>query len=87
MAKNYNDIVYSETKNGKEAAEIFDALDNYLDYCRFELLEFDPAHYSIRGNHHPQYRGYLNSKRPRKPYQGNKPRFNNNRRYEQNFSR
>ena len=85
MAKNYNDIVYSETKSGKESADIFNSLDGYLDYCRFELLEFDPAHYSVKGNHHPQYRSYLNSKKPRRPYQGNKPRYNN-KRYEQNFS-
>ena len=88
MAKNYNDIVYSETKNGKDSADIFDALDAYLDYCRFELLEFDPAHYSVRGNHHPQYRSFLNSKKPRKPYQGKNPRWDNNgRRNEQRFSR
>ena len=86
MAKNYNDIVYSETKNGKDAADIFDTLEGYLDYCRFELLDYDPAHYSVRGNHHPQFRAYLNSKKPRKPYLGNKPRYNNNRRHEQNFS-
>lgn len=86
MAKNYNDINYSETKAGKESNEIFDALDAYLDYCRFEMLEFDPSHFSVRGNHHPQYRGFLNSKRPRKPYLGKNPRWEN-KRNEQNFSR
>jgi len=85
MAKNYKDYSYFENK--PEVVDIFDTLDNYLDYCRFELLEFDPSHFSVRGNHHPQFRGYLNSKRPRKPYQGNKPRYNNRPRHEQNFSR
>ncbi len=81
MAKNYNDIVYSETKAGKESSDIFDVLEGYLDYCRFELLEFDPSHYSVRGNHHPQFRSFLNSKRPRKPYLGKNPRYNNGERF------
>jgi hypothetical protein len=85
MAKNYKDINYFV--NRPEVVDIFDVLEGYLDWCRFEMCEYDPSHYSVKGSHHPQFRAYQNSKRPRKPYLGNKPRFNNTRRNEQNFSR
>lgn len=85
MAKNYKEIDY--LANRPDITDIFDALEGYLDWCRFELAEFDPSHYSRNGAHHPQYRSYLYSKRPRKPYQGNKPRYNNKPRHEQSFSR
>ena len=70
-----------------DIVRLFDDLEAYQDYCRFELCEFNPAHFGDRNN--PNYSAYLNSKRPRRPYQGNKPRYENNRKYnnEQNFSR
>jgi hypothetical protein len=55
-----------------EVEKIFDDLDAWLDYCRFNLLPFVPADLYKS----PEYRNFA---RPawngeRKPYLGNKPR-------------
>ena len=69
-----------------ETERVFDDLDAYLDYCRFELCEFNPA--DLYRKDSVNYQSYLASKRPRRPYQGNKPRWDNNgKRNGQNFSR
>lgn len=69
-----------------EVNKIFDDLEAFHDWCRFELQPFNPADLYRRDS--AVYASYLNSKRPRKPYLGNKPRWDNNgRRNEQNFSR
>ena len=67
-----------------EVSKVFDDLDRYHDFCRFELRDFNPSHLYDKGNEN--YRAFVNSQRPprqwsgeRKPYQGNKPRYNNNR--------
>ena len=71
-----------------QVEKIFDDLDKYLDFCRFELREFNPAHLYDKNNEN--YRAFTYSQRPprqwqdrgdRKPYQGKNPR------YGQNFSR
>jgi hypothetical protein len=76
-----------------QVEKVFDDLDLYLDFCRFELREFNPAHLYDKSNFN--YRAYLNSQRPprqwqdrgeRKPYQGKNPRYDNQRNG-QNFSR
>ena len=54
-----------------EVNKIFDDLDAYLDWCRFELQPFNPA--DLYRKDSATYSSYLNSRRPRKPYQGNKP--------------
>mgnify|MGYP003352906071 CR=1 FL=1 len=41
MAKNYKDYAYFE--NRPDIVRIFDDLDNWLDYCRFNLIAFDPS--------------------------------------------
>ena len=79
----------------QEVTKVFDDLDNYLDFCRFELRDFNPAHLYDKGNEN--YRAFLNSQRPprqwqdrgeRKPYQGKNPRWDNNgHRNGQSFSR
>ena len=56
-----------------EVNKIFDDLDAYQDFCRFELREFNPAHLYDKSN--DNYRAFTNSQRPRRPYLGNKPRF------------
>jgi hypothetical protein len=68
-----------------EVEKIFDDLDAYLDFCRFELLDFNPAHLYDKSNNN--YRAFLNSQRPPRQWsnQDRKPR-NGNRR-DQNFSR
>jgi len=70
-----------------EVVKIFDDLDNYLDFCRFELCDFNPA--DLYRKDSTNYQSYLNSKRPRKTYQGSKPRWDNNngKRNGQNLSR
>jgi hypothetical protein len=84
MAKNYRDYSYFE--NRPDIVRIFDDLDSYLQFCRIEMRDFNPADLYRRES--TNYSAYLASKRPRRPYQGNKPRWENNgRRNEQNFSR
>jgi hypothetical protein len=67
-----------------EVSKVFDDLDRYLDFCRFELREFNPTHMYDKNN--DNYRAFVNSQRPqrqwsgeRRPYQGKNPRYNNNR--------
>jgi hypothetical protein len=85
MAKNYRDVNYFETFPEK-STKIFDDLDAYLDYCRIELCAFNPA--DLYRKDSVNYQNFLHSKRPRRPYLGKNPRWDNNgRRNEQNFSR
>ena len=70
--KNYKDYKYFE--NRPDVVRVFDDLDAYLDFCRFELRDFNPA--DLYRKDSENYQAYLNSKRPRRPWQGNnKPRF------------
>jgi hypothetical protein len=59
-----------------EVNKIFDDLDSYLNFCRFELREYNPAHLYDKTN--DNYRSYQNSQRAyrgeRKPYLGKNPR-------------
>ena len=52
--------------------QIFDDLDKYLDFCRIELREYNPAELYKRES--ANYNSYLQSLRPRKPYLGKNPR-------------
>ena len=84
MAINYKNVSYFETR--PDVVRIFEELEAFQDWCRFELREFNPAELFHRDA--PNYGAYLASKRPRRPYLGTKPRWDNNgRRNEQNFSR
>jgi hypothetical protein len=92
MAKNYKDYSYFE--NRPDVVRIFDDLEKLLDFCRFEMLPFNPSDLYNRAS--PIWNQYYQSTRPRKPwngekkpwtgerkpYQGTKPRYNND-----NFSR
>jgi hypothetical protein len=74
-----------------EVVKIFNDLDNLLNFCRFELLPYNPSDLYNRESH--VWRAFESSRRPkrqwsgekkpwngeRKPYLGNKPRFNNQR--------
>ena len=76
-----------------EVSKIFDDLEAYQNFCRFELCDFNEAHLYDRNN--PNYKAFLDSQRPRRPWNGDrKPRGEYNRsgnnyrpRNEQNFSR
>ena len=62
----------------REVSTIFDDLDNFLNFCRFELLPFNEADLYNRGS--ASWRAYENSKRPRREYGDRrewKPRGNN----------
>jgi hypothetical protein len=71
MAKNYRDNAYFE--NRPDVVRVFVDLESYHDFCKFELREFNPADMYRKDS--PGYSAYLASKRPRRQYQGNKPRF------------
>jgi hypothetical protein len=85
MARNYKD--YDYFANRPDVVKVWEDLEAYHDYCRIELCDFNPA--DLYRKDSAIYQAYLSSKRPRRPYQGNKPRWDNNngRRNEQRFSR
>jgi hypothetical protein len=85
MSKNYKGQSYFE--NRPDIVKIFDDLEAFHDWCRFEMVPFDESHLYNRESW--VWRNFDKSRRPkkawtgeRKPYQGNKPRYNN--RYETN---
>ena len=80
MSKNYKDFKYFERR--PDIVKIFDDLDAYLDFCRFELREFNPA--DLYKKDSANYQAYLASKRPRRPWvdrgershKGQRPHYN-----------
>ena len=74
MAKNYKDISYFEDR--PDVVRIFDDLEKLHDFCRFELLPFNEADLYNRSSY--VWRAYENSKRPRKPWNGER-KFNKQR--------
>jgi len=58
-----------------EVSKIFDDLEAYHNWCRLELRPFNPAELYKKDS--PNYGSYLYSKRPRRPYLGNKPKWDN----------
>ena len=79
MSKNYKEYKYFA--NRPDVVKIFDDLDAYLDFCRFELRPFNPAHLYRKDNEH--YRAFLDSQRPKKHWHNNnnnnhRPRGHNN---------
>jgi hypothetical protein len=85
MAKNYRDVDYFGTR--PDVVRVFDDLEAYHDWCRIEMRKFDPA--DMYRKDAINYGAYLASKRPRRPYMGTKPRWDNTTkpRNEQRFSR
>ena len=81
MAKNYRDINYWESK--PEIVKIFDDLEKFKDFCRFELLPFDEA--NLYNRESQVWNQYFHATRPRKPRgeynrsgnHNNKPRYEN----------
>ena len=69
----------------QEVVKIFDDLEALLDFCRFELLPYNPA--DLYNRNSKVWRDFENSKRPRsferkewnnKPKGEYRPRGNNN---------
>lgn len=54
-----------------EVTKIYDDLEAFHDYCRFELLPFEPANLYNRKSE--VWNQYYNANRPRKP-RSDKPR-------------
>ena len=87
--KNYKDYAYFE--NRPDVVKIFDDLEKFHDFCKFEMCEFNEANLYNRSSQIWNNFYYANrpkkpwngEKKPwtgeRKPYQGNKPRYNNDR--------
>ena len=69
--KNYKDYGYFE--NRPDVVKVWEDLEAYHDWCRFQLCDFNPADLYHRDSQN--YGSYLASRRPRRPYQGNRPQF------------
>jgi len=52
-----------------QVEKIFDDLDRYLDFCRIELRDFNPAHLYNKDNEN--YRAFINSQRPPRRWDNN----------------
>ena len=60
-----------------DIVKVFDDLDNYRDFCRFELCKFDEK--DLYNSASPEWRNFLNSAKRNKPAGGYKgKRFNPN---------
>jgi hypothetical protein len=70
MTKNYRGYAYFE--NNPSIVKIFQDLEEYLDFCRFELRDFNPA--DLYQKDSENWKAYMSSKR-RVKY-NNKPRTN-----------
>jgi hypothetical protein len=68
MAKNRTS--YFETR--PDIVRLFDDLEAFHDFCRFELREFNPA--ELYKKDAPNYGAFLATRRPRRPYLGKNPR-------------
>ena len=69
-----------------QVEKIFDDLERYHDFCRFELREFNPSHLYDKAN--DNYRAFLYNQRPKSSNSfRNDNRKRDTKRYEQNFSR
>ena len=54
-----------------EVSKIFDDLEAWLDYCRFNLIEFNPAHLYRSREYKEWSRGHKGyDKKFRRPYKG-----------------
>jgi len=73
MAKNYRDVNYFE--NRPDIVKIFDDLEAFHDFCRFEMCEFNEANLYNRSSQ--IWNNYYHSTRPRKP----RGEWNGNREY------
>ena len=70
MAKNKTS--YFESR--PDIVKIFEDLEKFHDFCRFEMVEFNEANlYNRKSQIWNNF--YFANRPPRKPYLGNKPRF------------
>jgi len=57
-----------------EVSKIFDDLEAYLDYCRFNLIRFSPADL-YKSKDWYQFQRSIGNHVERKPYLGKKPKY------------
>ena len=60
-----------------EVTKIFDDLDKLLDFCRFELLPYNPA--DLYNRNSKVWQAFEHSQRPRTQWKGGNRKFDNNR--------
>jgi hypothetical protein len=88
MAK-YNTPSYFETR--PDIVKIFDDLEKFHDFCRFEMVEFNEA--NLYNRESQVWNNFYHSTRPKKPWNSDrKPRGEYNRsngggNYNRNYSR
>ena len=75
MAKNYKGFAYFDSR--PDIVKIFTDLEAFYDFCRFELLKFDEADLYNRSSY--EWRSFEKSKRPKKPWTGERKPFNKDR--------
>jgi len=75
MAKNYKDFSYFESR--PDIVKIFNDLEAFHDFCRFEMAPFNEAHLYNRESW--AWRNFEKSQRPKKPYTGEKKPWNGER--------
>ena len=63
MAINYREVSYFQTR--PDVVKIFDDLDAFRDFCRFEMCEFNEA--NLYNRQSPIWNHYFQSTRNRKP--------------------
>ena len=86
MAKNYKNVSYFEDR--PDIVKIFDDLEKFKDFCRFELCDFNEANLYNRDSQ--IWNNYYHSTRPRRPrgdYNNNRGGNNNFRQRNDSFSR
>lgn len=60
-----------------DIVKIFEDLEAFHDFCRIELLPFNEA--DLYNKHSKVWQSYEKGHRPRKPWNGEKKSWNNNR--------
>ena len=76
MAKNYRNVNYFETH--PNIVKIFDDLERFKDFCRFELCEFNEA--NLYNRESQIWNNFYHANRPKRPWTGDrKPRGEYNR--------
>jgi hypothetical protein len=60
-----------------EVTKIFDDLDKLLDFCRFELLPYNPA--DLYNRNSKVWQAFEQSQRPRAHWKNNNRKFDNNK--------
>ena len=66
--KIYKGVTYFQ--DHPEIVKVFEDLEAYHDFCRFELRDFNPAELYKKDS--PNYSAYLASKKSKRPYQGSR---------------